>query len=114
MPWGDVDWPNPWLPLGEDVRSVAEQRDDPNSVLTFCRKLIALRRERPELAGGAYEPLETRSGVWAWRRGGSIAVALNLSDDSVDVDLGSRVLLSTSGSDNASVLEPWEGVVLDV
>jgi alpha-glucosidase len=114
MPWGDVDWRNPWLPLGEDVRSVAEQRDDPNSVLVFCRKLIALRRERPELTGGAYEPLETHSGVWAWRRGGSIAVALNLSDDSVDVDLGSRVLLSTSGSDNASVLEPWEGVVLDV
>ena len=114
MPWGDVEWRNPWLPLGTDVRSVTEQRDDPGSVLALCRELIALRRERPELASAAYEHLETDSEVWAWRRGDSITVAVNLSEDRAKVDLGGRALLSTGGSDSDSVLEPWEGVVLEV
>jgi alpha-glucosidase len=114
MPWGDVDWHKPWLPLGDGVRSVAEQRQDPGSVLTFCRELIALRRARPELAAGGYEPVETRQGAWVWRRGDSIAVAVNLSPDPVEVDVGGRVLLSTSGSDDPSVLDPWGAVLLDV
>jgi alpha-glucosidase len=113
MPWGDVQWHDPWLPLG-DVRSVAEQRQDPGSILAFCRGLIALRRARPDLSAGSYEPLETPGRVWAWRRGTSTAVAVNLSAEKVDVDLSGRVLLSTNGSDNPSVLEPYAGVVLDV
>ena len=114
MPWGDVEWHEPWLPLGENVRSVAEQQQDQGSVLSFSRELIALRRGRPDLASGGYQRFEAPGGVWAWRRGGSTAVAVNLSEERVDVDLGGRVLLSTSGSDNASELEPWEGVVLGV
>jgi alpha-glucosidase len=114
MPWGDVDWHEPWLPLGDHPRSVVEQRDDPESVLSFCRELIALRRARPELSAGGYERVETSGAVWAWRRGGSTAVAVNLSDEPAAVDLGGRVLLSTSGSDDASGLGPWAGVVLDV
>lgn len=114
MPWGDVEWHEPWLPLGEDVRSVAEQRQDPGSILAFCRELIALRRAHRDLSAGSYERVDTRDGVWAWRRGASTAVAVNLSAENVDVDLGGRVLLSTSGSDNPSVLEPYEGVVVDV
>jgi alpha-glucosidase len=114
MPWGDVEWRNPWLPLGTNVRNVTEQRDDPTSVLSFCRNLIALRRERPELAEGDYAPVDTRTGVWSWRRGGTIAVAVNLSPDRVGLDLGGRVLLSTSGGADPSALEPWQGVVLDL
>jgi alpha-glucosidase len=114
MPWGDVEWHEPWLPLGKDVRSVVEQRQDRGSVLSFCRELIGLRRARPELASADYVPLETSRGVWTWRRGGSTAVAVNLSDERVEVRLGGRVLLSTSGKGNAFELEPWEGVLLDV
>jgi alpha-glucosidase len=114
MPWGDVEWHNPWLPLGDGVRSVAEQREDPGSTLSLCRQLIALRRSRPELASGSYERVDGQNGVWAWRRGGSTAVAVNLSDERAELGIGGRVLLSTSGSENGSALDPWEGVVLDV
>jgi alpha-glucosidase len=114
MPWGDVEWHAPWLPLGEDVRSVAEQREDPGSVLSFTRELIALRHARPELATGDYERIETIRGVWAWRRGSSTVVAVNLSGDRAEIDLGGRVLVSTNGSEDTSSLEPWAGVVLDV
>jgi hypothetical protein len=83
-------------------------------VLSFCRDVIALRRERPELAEGDYAPVDTRNGVWSWRRGGTIAVAVNLSPDRVALDLGGRVLLSTSHDADPSALEPWQGVVLDL
>jgi alpha-glucosidase len=114
MPWGDVEWLEPWLPLGNGLPSVAEQRKDLSSVLRFCRELIGLRRARPDLAGGDYTRIETNPGVWAWRRGGSTAVAVNLADERAELDLGGSVLLSTSAQDDASALGPWEGVVLDV
>jgi alpha-glucosidase len=114
MPWCDADWRDPWLPLGGNVASVAEQRGDPGSVLRFCRELLALRRERDDLVSGAYALLETPAGVWAWRRGEGTAVAVNLSDEAGRTGLGGRVLLSTAGREDPGTLAPWEGVVLDV
>jgi alpha-glucosidase len=114
MPWGDAEWRDPWLPLGGNVTSVADQREEPGSVLRFCRELLALRRERDDLVSGAYAPLMTPAGMWAWQRGEGTAVAVNLSDDAVRTGLGGRVLLSTGNRDDPGTLEPWEGVVLDV
>jgi hypothetical protein len=57
---------------------VAAQRDDPDSVLTFTRDLIALRRHDPDLWDGTYESLPSPQGTWAWRRGRHFATALNL------------------------------------
>ena len=112
LPWGDVEWRNPWLPLGGDVASVAEQRGDPGSVLSFCRDAIALRRAREDLVSGGYTSLDSPSGVWAWLRGGATGIALNLSDSEATVPLEGEVLLSTKGRDHPSRLEPWEGVVV--
>jgi alpha-glucosidase len=86
MVWEDVEGGSftdpavePWLPLGSTARNVAAQRDDPGSILTLARDLIALRRHRGLLAG-AYEPVSAPDGVWAFRREGGALVALNLSD----------------------------------
>jgi alpha-glucosidase len=114
MPWGDADWRDPWLPLGGNVASVAGQREEPGSVLRFCRELLALRRGRDDLVSGAYASLETPAGVWAWRRGEGTVVAVNLSDDAVRAGLGGRVVLSTAGREDPGTLGPWEGVVLHV
>jgi alpha-glucosidase len=113
MPWGDVEWREPWLPLGANTRSVAEQRDDPASVLSFTRELLALRRSRENLAQGTYAPLETPPGVWAWRRGEGTAVVVNLTENVVPLELGGGVLLSSAARADSTSLAPWEGVVLD-
>jgi glycosidase len=112
MPWGDVEWRAPWLPLGDRVTSVAEQRADPGSVLSFCREAIALRRSRDDLVSGGYTPVVGETGVWAWRRGGGTAIALNLTDSPANLSLTGDVLLSTKGRDDPARLEPWEGVVV--
>ncbi len=80
----------PWLPIGDRSRNVADQREDPGSILTLARDLIALRRHRGLLAG-AYEPLDAPDGVWAFRRGGGALVAVNLGD-------GTRVLERVEGA----------------
>jgi alpha-glucosidase len=92
MVWEDVEgagFTEPgvetWLPIGRRDRNVAAQRDDPDSILTLTRDLIALRRHRGLLAG-AYEPREAPEGVWAFRRGGGALVALNLGDQPARLD----------------------------
>jgi alpha-glucosidase len=99
LPWTrDGGWTDPWLPLGGTARNVEGQRDDPDSILGFVRDLIALRRSNDDLHSGAYESLDAPPGVWAYRRGGSTVVAVNLSDRRVSYE--------------GRELGPWEGAVL--
>jgi alpha-glucosidase len=110
----------PWLPMGDAAaRNVADQREDPDSILHLCRDLIALRREREDLHSGAYEALEGPDGVWAWRRGTATRVAVNHSDAPAEVEVGTaEVLLGTERARQGErvhrglVLEPWEAVVI--
>ena len=112
MPWGEADWTDPWLPPGENTRTVADQRDDPSSVLNFCRALLQLRRNRDDLAHGGYERLHLQRGVWAWRRGQGTVVAINLTGVEVPFALDGQLLLSTTRSQALGTLDPWAGVVL--
>ena len=49
---------NPWLPLGDNLKeiNVLSQMNDPNSLLSFYKKLIALRQKEPALYMGDYFP----------------------------------------------------------
>jgi len=113
MPWdasehGGFTHGLPWLPLGElnRSRSVEAQRDDPGSMLTLHRRLIALRRAEPALAIGDYWPVHAGGDVLAYRRthgGRDLLVALNLGSSHARLALPPglgpfRVLLATIGS----------------
>lgn len=114
------DGVEPWLPMGEaSARNIADQREDHGSMLHLCRDLIALRREREDLHSGAYEALDGPDGVWAWRRGTATMVAVNHSDASAEVEVGTaEVLLGTERArrgekvDGGLMLDPWEAVVI--
>jgi len=110
----------PWLPVGDRSRNVAAQRDDPNSILTLTRDLIALRRHRGLLTG-AYEPVEGPSGVWAFRREGGALVAVNLGDTAaVLAGVTGAIVIGSDRSrdeevvDGALELGPREAVVAAV
>ena len=116
-----------WLPLAPDADrvNVAGQAEDPESILTLTRRLIALRRDHPVLHLGNFEPFgPTPDGTFAFRRvsaDGRLTVALNLTGEPRSV-LGTgpgRVLIGTHRErDGASVaadvaLDPNEGVVIE-
>jgi alpha-glucosidase len=111
----------PWLPMGDAAtRNVADQREDPDSILLLCRDLIALRRDREDLRSGPYRTVEAPEGAWAWRRGSSTVVALNHGEAPISVPLGpATVLLGTDRSrageriEGAVRLDPWDALVLE-
>ncbi|HET9557944.1 MAG TPA: alpha-amylase family glycosyl hydrolase, partial [Actinomycetota bacterium] len=83
----------PWLPLGDPAVNVAAQRDDPGSILTLHRRLLALRHDSPALSAGAYEPVQADGDVFAYLRTGDDGrwlVALNLGPGAGRLDLAGR------------------------
>jgi alpha-glucosidase len=105
----------PWLPVGDPAScNVAAQRDDPSSVLTFCRELLRMRHERAGAAGSRYERLAAPAGVWRYAAG-AVEVAANFSGQPTTLQEPppGLVLLSTAecGAADHAVLAPWEGVI---
>jgi alpha-glucosidase len=77
----------PWLPFGDVAAcNVAAQRGDAGSILHMTRDLIALRRAKADLQSGDYASMPSPDGVWVWRRGDGVVVALNFSDAPARLD----------------------------
>jgi alpha-glucosidase len=104
----------PWLPLGNPpLGPVTDQRDDPGSVLSLCRELLA--RRRADLGGGvaAFENLHVADGQWVFRTG-PLVVAANFTDQpaGLPAEAGAVLLRSGPAADAPpGVLRPWEGVI---
>jgi alpha-glucosidase len=91
-PGGGFSTGEPWLPAVDPAeRNVEAQRDDPESVLTLTRELVALRRE----LGDGFELLDAAEGVVAYRRGGH-TVAINTTAEPRPVPLRGVPRLETA------------------
>ena len=111
----------PWLPVHDDYTQVNVEAEsaDPNSPLSWYRKLAALRAERDELVAGSVEELMADDEqVYAYRRQGegSAAVVLaNLSGEEASYDAAlvadMKLLAGTHGSTEPGTLRPLEAVV---
>jgi alpha-glucosidase len=83
----------PWLPLNPDYRkvNVQAQLDDPDSVLSFYRKLIWLRKKSPALHSGGFQsplPHPDRALVFLREAGNqTMLVGLNFFDQPTKVPL---------------------------
>ena len=88
MPWdgsanAGFTTARPWLPLNADwpTRNVAQMAEEPHSILTLYRRLLAMRRTHPALSVGDFALLDAEGDVLAYeRRHGAerLIVALNL------------------------------------
>jgi alpha-glucosidase len=90
IPWdedGGFSTGEPWLPLGHDTPSVAEQERDPGSLLALYRRLLALRRAEPALQTGGLRLVRAEEGVLAYTRGDAFHIALNLTGEPRDLRL---------------------------
>ncbi|MHB8961909.1 MAG: alpha-glucosidase [Saccharofermentanales bacterium] len=114
----------PWLGINANHTeiNVAAQSDDPDSVLSFYRTMVSLRREHPVLIDGSYREIAIRSSLYVFERalrtesGGTavIQAAVNLGRQPVRYRCGSEVMLSTAGRrEYDGVLKPYEGILFD-
>ena len=112
MPWDTT--PNagfssarPWLRVNSDYARVnveSEQRD-PNSLLNYYRRLIALRRASPALQQGAYRGLDPAGDVYAYERATSdqrLLIALNFSSRPAQVKLDGEWQVRLSSVERAA------------
>lgn len=116
----------PWMTVNGDYHgwNVAAQLDDPDSVMAFWKKMIALRKEYKELfVYGAYRPLDEEQtgemvlGYVRETRGETAVVLLNFSDveQTVQIEEYQHVVLvneSCALVDGRGILSPFGALVL--
>ncbi|MGA3023172.1 MAG: alpha-glucosidase [Bryobacteraceae bacterium] len=96
-----------WLPVAPDYvrRNVSAESRDPDSILNFCKHVIALRRSEPALRDGSYVAVNRDDEhVLSFLRknpgtGDSVLVALNMSAEArtLRFDLASQGVKGSSG-----------------
>jgi alpha-glucosidase len=96
----------PWLPVPPSAAeyNVNAESHDPNSILSFYKRVLALRRSEPALRNGSYVPLDRENPfVLSYLRKGSgkgdaILVVLNMSGESrtVRFDLAAQGIKENS------------------
>jgi alpha-glucosidase len=105
-----------WLPVNPNYEqgvNVADQLNDPESMLHFYRSMLRVRKQTPALISGDYSPLhETSNEYFAFTRhsadpGQTCLVVLNLSDKAQSIKFemqgrSARCLFSTHKPENES------------
>jgi len=114
----------PWLPLNPDwpARNVAAEDADPGSMLSFYRRMLALRRAEPALQTGSWQLVSVDDAHLAFAReeaGRRLIIALNFESAPLGITLpAGRILLSSvltrEGELSSGPLQlgPYEGLVL--
>jgi len=112
---------HPWLAIPPSAAeyNVSVESRDPNSILSFYKRLLALRRSEPALRNGTYAALDRDDAyVFAYLRrnpakGDSILVALNMSAEprTVKLDLSALGLKASSAKTLVAAPEIGNGSV---
>jgi oligo-1,6-glucosidase len=108
----------PWLGINGNYKTVnlAAQKDDPHSLRSWYKTLIAWRKENPTLLWGEFKLLTATDTLCAYQRvgeGETLTVVLNCCDYLQTVDYGGEVALSSYGRTTFDgTLQPWEAVIL--
>ena len=108
----------PWLGINANHKriNVAAQKNDPTSLRSWYKTLIALRKKSDTLLWGAFELLEATDTLCAYRRVGeneTLTIVLNCSDSMQTTGYTGQVVLSSYGSKTfGGTLLPWEAVIL--
>ena len=124
MPWRS-DAPNlgfstaePWLPLGDQHRPLAADRQegDPGSMLAFTRNCLNLRSSTPALRLGSIKVLEAGEQLLRFEReheGQRLLCTFNLSDRPAHFR-ASGVALVTANECSGGAIGPYSAIIEDV
>jgi len=128
MQWDDSDNAGfskgkPWLGINKNYKYInyASQKNDPDSVLSFYRMLIALRKQTKCLVYGDFRPVYANDRVMIYQRkldDETYTVALNFSFCKFKPPkkyaglLSGTKVVSASGGKYESLLLPWDGLLV--
>lgn len=120
----------PWLPISADYLrdNVQTQSDDPASLLSLCKSLIDLRRQKTALFSGSYSRAQAGEDLLAYTRERDgqrflILLNFNLPDRTCDLStssLSGEIVLSTDPErelrkiDGEVQLGGYEGVIVEL
>lgn len=108
----------PWLSVNGNYPriNVKQQEDDPGSVLSYYRQLIAFRNGSRVLQEGNFTELYRKNGVYAYRRacdGEALTVVISLAEGERKNPASGEVVCSNYGRETAPArLAPYEALVL--
>jgi oligo-1,6-glucosidase len=113
----------PWLGINKNYKYInyASQKNDPDSILTFYKKLIALRKQIKCLVYGDFHPVYANDRIMIYQRklnDETYTVALNFSFNKVKPPkkfaglLSGTQIVSASGEKCEVSLLPWDGVLV--
>jgi alpha-glucosidase len=124
MPWS-ADAPNlgfstgePWLPLGKEHRSLAvdRQKRDPQSLLSFTRQCLGLRKTHGALHHGSIRLIEAGEQRLVFDRangGENLRCTFNLSAASVPFNASGRPLIGTRDV-RGDALGPYAALIEEI
>lgn len=108
----------PWLSVNGNYPriNVKRQEDDPGSVLSYYRQLIAFRNGSRVLQEGDFTELYRKNGVYAYRRacdGEALTVVISLAEGERKNPASGEIVCSNYGRETAPArLAPYEALVL--
>ena len=108
----------PWLSVNGNYPriNVKRQEDDPGSVLSYYRKLIAFRNGSRVLQEGDFTELYRKNGVYAYRRacdGEALTIVISLAEGERKNPASGEVVCSNYGRETAPArLAPYEALIL--
>ncbi len=110
----------PWIGFSAATASVESQEADSGSVLSFYKRLLALRNGTEALQTGRFEALlDDHPTVLAFRRiggGQTVSIAVNLAGTSAELPVavlsGGSLLLNTHEDINPQCLLPYQAVII--
>ncbi len=108
----------PWLSVNGNYPriNVKRQEDDPGSVLSYYRQLIAFRNGSRVLQEGNFTELYRKNGVYAYRRacdGEALTVVISLAEGERKNPASGEVVCSNYGRETVPArLAPYEALIL--
>jgi oligo-1,6-glucosidase len=110
----------PWLGINGNYKRInaAAQKEDPDSVLNFYKKMLALRASSGVLKYGGFRLVKSSKSLFIYERekgGVTYRVLLNFGKRPAKTPCGGTVVLSNySRAEYDGLLKPYEAVIMDI
>ena len=108
----------PWLKMtgSQDKINVESQFNDPNSIYSFYKKMISIRKQEDTLVYGDFEEINTVDDVIGYKRtyqGQEIICFCNFTNTEQPIpDIQGNILLDNYNNYNPTTIKPYQFIMI--